>query len=230
MKKRLIIILILLIATPLWAGDVSSIMGKAIASIATICGKAKAAVASWGGGGVPVTGGSCTTETAITCAAAANGGIGIAQYGTSIYWATPFTGNGDTICAVKLPLYKTGSADHTVQAIVYTATGGTPSTDGPSAAHSVASSTVEASTLTPTTYSEAEASPTTLTFSTPFVATNSAYFFLVVYSPDGDQSNTDYATWARTPSCSPESTWFSADGSSWTYSAAAAGIFVFMKQ
>jgi hypothetical protein len=55
--KRLIIILILLIATPLWAGDVSSIMGKAIASIATICGKAKAAVASWGGGGVPVAGG-----------------------------------------------------------------------------------------------------------------------------------------------------------------------------
>lgn len=51
--KKLLTIALLLITATCFAGDISTIAGKAIGSVSTIAGKAKTAIATVGGGGVP---------------------------------------------------------------------------------------------------------------------------------------------------------------------------------
>ena len=55
--KKLLTIALLLITATCFAGDISTIAGKAIGSVSTIAGKAKSAIATVGGGVVPSEGG-----------------------------------------------------------------------------------------------------------------------------------------------------------------------------
>lgn len=181
------------------------------------------------GTGTKATVGSCTTSS-VTCSSTISGTLGIAAYATQVYRATPFTGDGSTICGVKIPLYVVDqAADYTLRVRVWT------DSTGPAAAYSVESGDVEASTITETTESGAVANPTTFSWGTPFVITNAVTYYLVVYSPDGDQPNDEYIGWVRTNYCSPEGLYYDDDGSEsspsdWTSDLSSSGIFELLKQ
>jgi hypothetical protein len=142
--------------------------------------------AAWAGGG------EASCDTAVDdCSGSASANIGIAIYPEHVYVATVITGDGSTICKVCAELYAVGSPDYELIATFYT------DSSGPSSPHGTVSSSVEANTISPTDTAGATSSPTCFEFPTPPTLTNTTPYYFVIYTPDGDQPNTDYIAWNR---------------------------------
>lgn len=151
MRKRLFILLFLLIMVPpcerTWANDISTIMGTDIDGVASICGVAKASIASFGGGGVPAEAGGCndTTKDESPGGDLSDGWIGDTD---QLYIAGSFAaGSSYLVCEVDLRVYRDGTCSRTLAAQIYACDAGGEETGKPTGAALATSDEIDISGL-----------------------------------------------------------------------------------
>ncbi len=153
-------------------------------------------------GGIPISTG-CTTSADVLNGTN-NQSVPLGSGSGTTYGAFSFTaGSSYTLCAVQIPLKKTGTPSYTLAAYVYS-----DSSNAPSSLIGTGSASINTSTLT-TSY-------TNITFTGLSAAlTSSTQYWIVIVSTSAPNDSTNFANWGSTGSlCTPYFA-ISTSGSAW---------------